>query len=272
MRGCALMSELSGNLADIYSSFQNEGPLIGSRQIVVRFRGCPLNCVYCFTPEIKKTGKCRVENTPGMRDWKLLDNPVKTRDVEKHIVKLITPDLHSVNFSGGEPLSQPEFFIELAKAIHKFGGIVYLDTAGFSCQNFKKVLDYCEYVKVDVKSPDAGAVPLEQYDRLLSEELECVKASLEKQKPTIVKVVVMETTSEEWFKQTISQVNVDVNSVTFFNLTITPVTPFADVRVAPSLRKLFKFSELAAKYIPVDFIQVTPQIQGYYRAPPFEEE
>ena len=246
---------------------KGEGPLFGSRQIMVRFQGCPLNCVYCNAPDIKRSETCKLEATPGLRNWKPVNNPIELSELERHIKGLTTPDLHSINFTGGEPLDQLEFCIELAKAVHKFQGIVYLDTAGYPYENFKKLVDYCEYVKIDIKSADAGAVVSEKFDRLVNEELESIKLSVKKQKPTIAKIVIMETTDKKWFENVLSQLKVEVNSVTFFNLTLTPVSPTEEIKNSPSLRKLFEFSEIASKYVPADFIQVTPQAEGYYGVP-----
>jgi organic radical activating enzyme len=253
---------MSGLISEMVSSFQNEGPLIGVRQIFIKFQGCSLNCIYCNTPDLKtKRDKCRIEIPPGSGVWTEISNPVDVNEVQKWVKKLISSDLHSYSLTGGEPLDQPDLIVELSNMIHKLQGIVYLDSSGYPFENYKKVASCCDYVKIDLKSPDSEAIQSSGYDEFLRQQLDTVRLSVKQQKPTIIKTVIMDSTDKNWFEKMLSSIKVNVNAAPFFNLTIQPVTPYGSVKKSVSIKKLFEFSELAAKYIPPDFIQVSPQMR-----------
>ena len=56
----------TGNVSEIFVSFQGEGLHAGRRQLFVRFAGCPLRCRYCDTPEsLVPVPECRVLGPDG---------------------------------------------------------------------------------------------------------------------------------------------------------------------------------------------------------------
>ncbi|MDZ4172032.1 MAG: 7-carboxy-7-deazaguanine synthase QueE [Methanobacteriaceae archaeon] len=81
-------------IMEVFSSIQGEGLLIGRRQIFVRFAGCNLNCNYCDTPESRKS---------------IAGQQKTLEELQKDIMDIITPDFHSISFTGGEPLLQANF-------------------------------------------------------------------------------------------------------------------------------------------------------------------
>ena len=87
-------------IIEIFSSFQGEGVLIGQRQIFVRFAGCNLNCAYCDT-----------KNSISKKEGTLMT----PEEVVSKIESILTPDCHTISFTGGEPSLYPEFINEVSK-------------------------------------------------------------------------------------------------------------------------------------------------------------
>src|ERR1700728_943950 len=63
---------------EVFSAIQGEAALVGHRQVFVRLTGCNIRCAYCDQPEAldKRPGPCRIEQTPGRRDWTVVDSPL----------------------------------------------------------------------------------------------------------------------------------------------------------------------------------------------------
>ena len=81
-------------IIEVFSSIQGEGLYIGKRQIFVRFAGCNLNCKYCDTSNSKMVFSGKEMSVTELHD---------------KINNLITPDFHSISFTGGAPLLQADF-------------------------------------------------------------------------------------------------------------------------------------------------------------------
>ncbi|HID19546.1 MAG TPA: 7-carboxy-7-deazaguanine synthase QueE [Methanophagales archaeon] len=116
----------SGYITELFSSFQGEGPYAGRRQIFIRFAGCPFSCFYCDTPSAKdpKPRSCTVfgnveKNIPFgnafISNKRFIVNPMSLHLVQKLLTELRTPDLHSISYTGGEPLFSAAFVKEIAK-------------------------------------------------------------------------------------------------------------------------------------------------------------
>lgn len=112
-----------------------DGPGI---RTVVFLSGCRLRCKYCHNPEMWVKGK---ENyTPEELARKILRNkPYFKRNSG------------GVTFSGGEPLLQSEFVIEVCKLLKKEGVHIALDTAGVGNGDYDEILSYVDLVLFDIK-------------------------------------------------------------------------------------------------------------------------
>ena len=233
---------VSREIYEIFTSFQGEGPLVGRRQIFIRFRGCSLTCFYCDTKD------SRVED-PSLP-------PTDPEKVLEEVKKLITPDLHSVSFTGGEPLESIELLEELASRCRELGISCYLETAGVDANSFKNVVYLFDYAAIDVKLYNHRAVMDEgAWKRLYREELECIRTSAASGLHTIVKIVVPDDTTPKM----IADVCHDISGYEL-DLVLQPITG----KKAPSVELLLELSAVAGKCLK-NRVMVIPQVHTLYR-------
>jgi organic radical activating enzyme len=148
----------SASLAEVFSSIQGEGALVGRRQIFIRFLGCNLACDYCDTNSVLNTDVCRLELTPGRRDFHEMQNPV---DMER-IVDLVSrwssgwPSVHhSISLTGGEPLLHLDV---LQDWLGKLRAILplHLETNGVLHNALFAVIRHIDYISMDIKLPSSS--------------------------------------------------------------------------------------------------------------------
>jgi len=130
---------MKGRISEIFESIQGEGILIGVRQLFIRFCGCNLNCYYCDT--LKDSEFC-LDYVSG----KKLQNPISAEYVQRRID---SARVHSVSFTGGEPLLQAEFI----RALNKTKPI-YLES-NMSIPEKAKKLRFVDFVAGDLKIREA---------------------------------------------------------------------------------------------------------------------
>lgn len=139
---------------EVFSSFQGEGPLVGVRQIFVRFAHCHLKCAYCDTPMTSPTGQCHVKQG---RDETLYENPLSPETLRDILVDTANrAKHHSVSFTGGEPLLYHRFLKDVFRWI-KTGTdmLTYLETSGTQPEFLETVLPWCDIIAMDIKLPSA---------------------------------------------------------------------------------------------------------------------
>src|SRR5438552_9162466 len=142
----------SGNVSEIFVSFQGEGLHAGRRQLFVRFAGCPLRCRYCDTPEsLVPVAECRVLGPDGTERHA---NPLAPATLDALVARLaaVAPPLHAIAVTGGEPLVQADFLATwLARRTTTLP--VLLETAGILPVRLARVLPWVAIVSFDVKCP-----------------------------------------------------------------------------------------------------------------------
>ena len=122
-----------------------DGPGI---RTVVFLSGCKLRCKFCHNPEMWVKGK---ENyTPDLLVKKILRNkPYFKRNNG------------GVTFSGGEPLLQVEFLLDVFPLLKKEGIHIALDTSGVGIGYYQEILSYVDLVLLDIKHiTDSGYLDL----------------------------------------------------------------------------------------------------------------
>ncbi len=135
------MEEITGYVHSIETFGTVDGPGI---RFVVFVQGCPLKCMYCHNRDTWdiKTG-----------------NLTKISDLVAEIKRYI-PYMKSsgggVTVSGGEPLLQPKFVLNLFKELKKLNIHTALDTAGSLAINddIAELLKYTDLVLLDIKHID----------------------------------------------------------------------------------------------------------------------
>ena len=144
-----------GNLAEIFASFQGEGPLVGMRQVFVRLRGCELTCRYCDTTSSRhRAGDCRLEREPATDRWESLANPLSAEQVLEAALGLSRRFASQcVSITGGEPLLQPGFLGELLPQLKQAGLSTYLDTACCYPDSMAQIAQWIDVASADIKLP-----------------------------------------------------------------------------------------------------------------------
>lgn len=250
-------------LAQVFVSFQGEGPLVGVRQVFVRVRGCDLTCRYCDTPCARELeGPCDVETEPGSGEFSQIESPVSIEALAQVLGCLCPPpqgDLparckccqekgcrvffapaHSLAVTGGEPLLYPEFVSELTDLAGAMALPVYLETGGHRPLELEAVVGKVAYVSMDYKLPSTLSAPVDP--SLFTASYEVAQRCFWR---SVKMVVTAETEEDEVCEaaRALSAVS-DVGP-----LTIQPVTALPGGERSPSASQLARLYGAAAGFI-----------------------
>ena len=233
------------NLIEIFSSAQGEGKYLGCRQIFVRFAECNLNCAYCDT-NFNRTKFCSVETPASSMNFYSVENPIFSADFSELIKKISEEHpIHSVSFTGGEPLLNWKFIGEVSKSLRENGLKIFLETNGTLFDELQKILDAIDIISMDIKLPSAtGRNLFAAQEKFLQ---------VAKEKDLYVKIVVSEETPDEEF---FSAVDLIAKVSPKILLIIQPVTPVGEIRAA-SAKKILDFQAAALKKL--DDVRIIPQ-------------
>lgn len=126
---------MKGHIHSFETFGTKDGPGI---RFVFFMQGCPLRCLYCHNPDTWRPNEAKYELTPQQA----LDEVIKVKAFVKG----------GVTVSGGEPMMQPEFVLELFKLCKTAGIHTTIDTSGFLFNDkTKEVLSYTDLVLLDIK-------------------------------------------------------------------------------------------------------------------------
>lgn len=129
------MTEFNGSVNSCQSLGSVDGPGI---RFVVFTQGCPIRCMYCHNPET----------------WDFLDNNTNTDELVAKILRFKSyfKDTGGVTISGGEPLCQPDFLLDLLKKLKDNGIHTCIDTsAQASLTPMTEILSLTDLVLLDIK-------------------------------------------------------------------------------------------------------------------------
>jgi 7-carboxy-7-deazaguanine synthase len=230
------------NISEVFSSIQGEGRLLGRRQIFIRFSGCNLNCNYCDTPESRNPAH-------GVN--------LSTDELLLKVKNLITPDIHSISLTGGEPLLHADFIRELLEKMNDdviFQNLeVLVETNGSLPGELTKIINIIEHASVDIKLPEHEAVS--SWYGLLDHELKSINLLREEDINTYCKLVVLPSTKVDTVAFIASIIAQEVHDASGLSLVIQPASPLKNWE--KNHLKLFEFSEISGEYLDV---LVIPQI------------
>lgn len=142
--------DLSASVNSIESFGLVDGPGI---RTVIFFNGCSLRCKFCHNPEM----------------FMMQENNTNVAELVAKI-KRFKPYFKGnggVTYSGGEPLLQVDFLIELSKALKEENIHIALDTAGVGIGKYDEILELVDLVILDIKHlTNAG------YEELVSHKMD----------------------------------------------------------------------------------------------------
>lgn len=242
-------------VSEIYSAIQGEGPLVGVRQLFVRFSACDLRCVWCDTPEsLIRSDFCEVEQLSGSREFTKIKNPIEPLKLIELLSNLNPAIHHSISFTGGEPLLQVDAILSLIPLIkNKFSLPVYLETGGHRVNELRKVINFIDYLSMDFKLPSSAKTPF-----LWDSHNEFLKISLSSKnlKNIWVKIVVTNHTS---FDELIKSVKIikSMHSNKVIEVILQPVTEINGSKPPGESEMLNLQSRLLEYY---KHVRVLPQV------------
>lgn len=137
---------MQGRIHSVFSGGTVDGPGI---RFVVFTQGCPLRCKYCHNPD----------------SWRLEDGEIRTvQDLTAEIIKYKSyfGTTGGLTVSGGEPLVQIDFVIELLKSVKRYGIHTAVDTSGYLfndsneevLKKYEELDKYCDLYLLDIKHID----------------------------------------------------------------------------------------------------------------------
>ncbi len=226
------------HVSEVFSSIQGEGKLLGRRQIFIRFSGCNLNCNYCDTPESRD---------PDRGEY------ISTDELQGRVENLITPDLHSLALTGGEPLLHSDYLKEF---LQNNSIDALLETNGSLPDELSKILDLIRYASVDIKLPEHEAVP--RWNSLLDNELKSINLLIEEGINTYCKLVVLPSTKIDTVDFIASKIVQEVENNSKLPLIIQPESPLTNWQSKQD--KLLEMSEKVGRYLDV---LVIPQVHKF---------
>lgn len=173
-----------GKIFDIEEFAVYDGPGI---RTVIFFKGCPLRCMWCHNPEgldfaptrIRKVRLCThcgacTDVCPSNGEGactgcqkcvsackqnliSIAGLDIEAEKVAKSVLKnadILKMNAGGVTFSGGEPLMQPDFLLEIRRLLSPMHAAI--ETSGYASEEtFKRVISSLDYVIMDVKLVDS---------------------------------------------------------------------------------------------------------------------
>ena len=221
----------NGIIFDIKEFAIHDGPGI---RITVFFKGCPLNCNWCHNPEgisfkrelMVKTslctgcGKCKVKcSHPECQGYdrclracpkglvSVVGKKIESKELANKLLcysDILQMNNGGITISGGEPLAQPSFLLELLREVKPLHTVI--ETSGYGKEHvFKEAIDLTDLILFDIKHMNSKIH--EKYTGVKNEIiLRNLQNLIESDKPFIVRIPLIPkvTDTNENLKETAS--------------------------------------------------------------------
>lgn len=235
-----------GFVSEIFDSFQGEGLFAGRRHVFLRMAGCNIRCGYCDTPDsLVRTEGCVVSDESGASTT--VTNPLSVGMLSGLLAPFLGRRLgvHALAITGGEPLVQAPFLIELLRSLRP-EVLVLVETNATLPDRLDGLLPFVDIVSADVKLPsNSGERPFwDEHHAFLEKS---------RGKTLYVKVPVDEATSDDDVAKAARLVASINPSIPFFLQPI--VSDAGEPRIGPS--RLGRFYDLAVPHLAE--VRVLPQ-------------
>ncbi len=140
-----MVNEIKGNIFDIKRFALHDGPGIRTTLFMT---GCPLECLWCHNPE------SRLGNSDGGSKSRNVTSGYVTDELKKDLV-FFEESGGGVTFSGGEPLSQPDFLLFLLKNMKNSMIHTAIDTTGYTQRPvIERIIPFTDLFLYDLKVMD----------------------------------------------------------------------------------------------------------------------
>jgi organic radical activating enzyme len=228
-----------GHVAEVFSSIQGEGLLVGRRQVFVRLAGCAYGCRFCDQPSARERGPtARIEQHAGEADFREAANPLSAEDLAAAALSLDTPPglHHSFSITGGEPLEQADFLEAFLPLLARRGLPIMLETNGLLPDEMGRVARWVEWVAMDwkVESATGAPTPVEQHRRFLAAG---------RSSRVFVKAVVAEATTPAEIETAVEAIAAEGDSIP---LVLQPVSQVQGGPTPPTARHLLRLHQAAS--------------------------
>ncbi len=143
-----------GMISDIQHFSVSDGEGI---RTTVFFKGCNLRCKWCHNPECLSFNRQEMHYEVGEKHIvKICGRELSVEEVLAEILedtKFYKKSNGGATFSGGEPLLQTDFLVELMKLVKQHSIHTVVDTAGdVPFDYFEKILPYTDTFFFDIKA------------------------------------------------------------------------------------------------------------------------
>jgi len=248
----------TARLIEVFSAIQGEGLNVGTRQIFIRFAFCDLRCHFCdsaYTWNAPTT--CRVERSPGLRDFEIHLNPVPLPILMQWVERQNLPSLHdSISLTGGEPLLHAAFLKEFLPQVRSLTDLpIYLESGGHRFEQLSMVLPYLDSVGMDLKLPSVSG------ETLWAEHTKFLQLCWDAHLEVFVKIIISENTNPDDLQRSGDLVAGVSPDIPVFLQPVTPLPASEQLNetpvLAPAPEKVLMWQALMKQFVAQ--VRVIPQ-------------